>query len=184
MKALLLIDIQQGMDEVDYYGLARNNVDAESNCRKILDFFRAKQLPIYHVKHNSSSLDSPLHPTKKGNAIKSIVKPLESEPLIQKNVNSAFIGTGLKEKLDSKNITEVIIVGMTTNHCISSTARMSENLGFKTTVVSDATAAFDAIGIDGTRYEAELIHLTALASLKDEFAAIVDTKTLIESLQR
>lgn len=183
MKALLLVDIQVGLDELDYYGGARNNVNAESNCRKLLDYFRERNLPIFHIKHNSSKPASPLHHTKPGNAIKPIVQPLKSEPLIQKNVNSAFIGTGLKENLDSKNITEIIIIGMTTNHCISSTARMSENLGFKTTVVSDATAAFDTIGVDGTRYDAELIHLTALANLNEEFATIVDTKTLIEDLK-
>jgi len=182
MKALLLIDIQQGMDEPGYYGYSRNNVEAESNCAKILELFRARQLPIFHIKHNSTSQESPLHPSKKGNAIKAIVQPLDSEPLIQKNVNSAFIGTDLKEKLDSKKITEVIIVGMTTNHCVSSTARMAENLGFNSIVVSDATAAFDTIGFDGTKYDAELIHSTSLASLKDEFATILDTKTLISSL--
>jgi len=182
MKALLLIDIQIGLDELDYYGGARNNLNAESNCRIILDLFRARNLLIYHVMHNSTSPDSPLHPSKPGNVIKPIVQPLHTEPLIQKSVNSAFIGTDLKEKLESENITELIIVGMTTDHCISSTARMAENLGFRTTIVSDATAAFDTIGIDGTLYEAELIHLTALASLKDEFVSIIDTKTLIETL--
>jgi nicotinamidase-related amidase len=182
MTALLLIDIQAGLDQLDYYGGARNNLDAKFNCRKILDFFRDKNFPIFHIQHCSTNPASPLHPTKTGNAIKSIVQPLDSEPLFQKNVNSAFICTELKKRLEAEKIRELIIIGLTTDHCVSSTARMSENLGFKTIVVSDATAAFDTIGIDGTKYEVELIHLTALASLKDEFATIVDTQALIENL--
>ena len=184
MKALLLVDIQVGLDEPGYYGGARNNMEAESNCRKLLDFFRENNLPRYHIQHNSTNPASPLHPSKKGNSIKTLVQPEGSEHLFQKNVNSAFIGTDLKERLHEDNIREVIIVGLTTDHCISCTARMAENLGFKTTVVSDATAAFDTIGIDGTKYEAELIHLTALASLKGEFASIIDTETLITNLSQ
>jgi len=85
MKALLLVDIQIGLDELDYYGGARNNVNAESNCRKLLDYFRKRNLPIFHIKHNSTKPASPLHHTKPGNAIKSIVQPLETEPLIQRS---------------------------------------------------------------------------------------------------
>ena len=110
MKALLLVDIQYGLDELDFYGGSRNNPQAESNCRRILEFFRENGLPIFHVKHNSINPESPLHPSKDGNAIKESVLPQGSEPLFEKNVNSAFIGTDLKEKLDSENIDEVIIL--------------------------------------------------------------------------
>ena len=183
MTALLLVDIQVGLDEYDFYGGERNNPDAESNCKRILDFFRENKLPLIHIQHCSTNPASPLSPEKEGNAIKSIVQPIDAEPVVQKNVHSAFIGTDLKERLETKGVREVIIVGLTTDHCVSTTARMAANLGFQTTVVSDATATFNKIGIDGKNYEAELIHQTALASLKDEFAEIVDTETLMENLK-
>lgn len=58
-------------------------------------------------------------------------------------MNSAFIGTTLKRDLRIDGIDTLVIVGLTTNHCVSTTARMAGSLGFKTFVVSDATAAFD-----------------------------------------
>lgn len=64
MIALLLIDIQQGLQETKYYGTERNNPDAEKNCGRILKSFREKGLPVFHVKHNSTNPKSPLHQGK------------------------------------------------------------------------------------------------------------------------
>ena len=57
---------------------------------------------------------------------------------------------------------------------------MAGNFGFDVLLVSDATAAFDRIGINGELFNAEIIHQTALASLNNEFAKVVDTKKLLE----
>ena len=102
--------------------------------------------------------------------------------IIKKKVNSAFIGTDLKEQLDSLKIKKLVIVGLTTDHCISTTTRMAGNLGFDTFLVSDATATFNKKGLDGQVYSAELIHATALASLNDEFATIVTTVFLKQNV--
>jgi nicotinamidase-related amidase len=112
------------------------------------------------------------------------VKPTEGESIIKKNVNSAFIGTDLKEQLDNNKITKVVIVGLTTDHCVSTTTRMAGNFGYDTFVASDATATFNKKGIGGQLYSAELIHETALASLNNEFATVVTTDELVESLSR
>lgn len=180
--ALLLVDIQKGFDNIDYWGGQRNNPDAERNASSLLTFWRTQQLPIFHIKHCSSNPKSLLHASNKGNDFKDQVKPLGNEPIIKKNVNSAFIGTDLKEQLDQLNIKKLVIVGLTTDHCISTTARMASNLGFDTLIVEDATATFNKKGLDGKNYPAKLIHATALASLSEEFASIVSTKFLIQSI--
>jgi nicotinamidase-related amidase len=97
-------------------------------------------------------------------------------------VNSAFIGTNLKELLDNEKITKLVIVGLTTDHCVSTTARMAGNFGFDTFLVSDATATFNKKGIDGQNFSAELIHETALASLNGEFATVVTTDFLKQNI--
>ena len=66
------------------------------------------------------------------------VQPLPGEVVIQKFVNSAFIGTNLEEQLEDK-CNAVVVVGLTTNHCVETTTRMAGNLGFTTYLVSDAT---------------------------------------------
>lgn len=171
--ALFLIDIQKGFEDIDYWGGQRNNPDAELRASELLKLWRAQGLPIFHIQHCSSNPTSPLHETNVGNAFNDLVAPIASETIIQKNVNSAFIGTTLQAQLDIANITTLIIVGLTTDHCISTTTRMAGNLGYETYIVNDATAAFNKKGFDGKNYTAELIHETALASLHKEFATIV-----------
>lgn len=176
--ALLLIDIQKGFDDVEYWGGQRNNLDAENNAGELLELWRKNKLPIFHIQHCSATPTSLLNESNEGNQFKDVVKPLGEEPIIKKNVNSAFIGTDLKERLDTDQITKLVIVGLTTDHCVSTTTRMAGNFGFDTFLVSDATATFNKKGIDGQNFSAELIHETALASLNGEFAKVVTTDFL------
>ena len=180
--ALILVDVQQGFSETEYFGGNRNNPDAESNMKKILDVWRSQNRPIFHIKHNSTELNSPLRPNQIGNEIQVDVAPQGDEPLIGKTVNSAFIGTDLEQRLHDAGINQVVIVGLTTNHCVSTTTRMAGNLGFDTILIADATATFDRLGFDGTLYPAQLIHDTAIANLHEEFATILNTERLLQSV--
>lgn len=180
--ALLLIDIQKAFDNLDYWGGQRNNPDAENNAAELLAIWRKNQLPVFHVKHCSSNPASLLNETNPGNEFKDLVKPIGEEPVIKKNVNSAFIGTNLKEQLDTAGISKLVIVGLTTDHCVSTTTRMAGNFGYDTFLVSDATATFNKKGLEGQDFSAELIHETALASLNDEFATVVTTEFIKQNL--
>ena len=178
MVALILVDIQEGLDDLDYYGGARNNPNAEENAARILDKFRKRGLLVIHIKNNSQNIESPLHPSKPGNQIKEIVRPDNSEQVIEKWTNSAFIYTDLADFLDENSIKDLIIAGLTTEHCISATARSASDLGFKVTVVSDATAAFNKT-YGGRNFDAETVHQVTLANLSEEFAQIEDTDTIL-----
>ena len=181
--ALILIDIQKGFDNIEYWGGQRNNLNAEENAAELLKLWRENNFPVFHIKHCSSNPASLLHETNAGNEFKELVKPLNNEIVINKNVNSAFIGTDLKEQLENAKITTLVIVGLTTDHCVSTTTRMAGNFGFNTFVVSDATATFNKKGLEGQNYSAEIIHETALASLNDEFATVVTTKFLKQNIK-
>ncbi len=110
--ALLIVDVQQGLDEP--YWRQRNNPNAEQQIKKLLDKWRADKQPIIHIQHCSVDVNSPLHPSKPGNAFKSDTRPQGDEVVFQKKVNSAFIGTNLQAHLRQQGINELVIVRLTT----------------------------------------------------------------------
>ncbi|WP_215225784.1 cysteine hydrolase family protein [Echinicola shivajiensis] len=180
--ALILIDVQKAFLDENYWGGNRNNKNAEIICGKILNKWRELNLPIFHIRHSSTNPDSKLNHQNPGFGFNENVLPKENEPIITKNVNSAFIGTNLKEQLDKFKITSLVIVGITTNHCVSTTTRMAGNFGYDVYLIADATAAFDRIGINGEKYDAELIHLTTLANLNEEFATVWSSEKLMNEI--
>ena len=180
--ALLLVDIQKAFLEKDYPGLIRNNEHAEFICGKILKKWRTLDLPIIHVRHSSTNPDSKLHKSRPGFKFNDYVTPLENEMVLTKEVNSAFIGTNLENILIKSHIDTLVIVGMTTNHCISTTVRMSGNLGFDTYLISDSTACYNTKGMNGEIIDCNTIYNSALASLQEEFATVIDSKELFDNL--
>ena len=177
--ALLLIDVQQGLDQPSLG--QRNNPQAEANMAALLAAWRARRAPIIHVRHCSTEADSPLRPELPGNAFKEEVQPLDGEAVISKTVNSAFIGTDLETRLRSAGISQLVIAGLTTDHCVSATTRMASDLGFDVTLVSDATAAFERVGYDGIHYSAEEIHRVNLVSLDREFCRLRSTADILQA---
>ncbi len=175
--ALLIIDVQEGFDD-PYWG-ERNNLDAEINISKILKYWREQKRPIFHIQHCSLEEESPLRTDKPGVEFKEEVTPLDGELIIKKNVNSAFIGTQLKENLDKSKIKDLVIVGFTTDHCVSTTTRMAGNFGYNVKLVEDATATFSRKGPDGIHYTANEIHKIHLASLDREFCEVIKTESII-----
>ena len=178
--ALLVIDVQQGLDDPKYG--PRSTPEAEAAIARLLGAWRAAGWPVVHIQHLSTSPTSPLRPQSPGVALKPEAQPLPDEPLFQKRVHSAFVGTDLEAYLHEHAITTVVAIGLTTNHCVSTTVRMANNLGFETLVVADATAAHAARGYDGRSFTAEEVHATALASLHGEFATVVTSDEVLAAL--
>jgi nicotinamidase-related amidase len=176
--ALIVVDVQEGL--ADPGGGERNNPQAESNIARLLAAWRNSGRPVRHVVHDSIEPNSLLRPGLPGNAIQAAAAPQPTEPVYRKNVNSAFIGTTLEGDLRQQGIDTLVIVGLTTNHCVSTTVRMAGNLGFTTFVVSDATAAFERPALDGSLRPAEAVHAGALSDLHGEFATVIDTAEVLQ----
>jgi len=178
--ALVIIDVQKGFDDPSWG--SRNNPQAEARIELLLSTWRKNSQPIIHVQHCSLESNSPLRPDQPGNEFKDEARPMAGEKQLTKTVNSAFIGTDLEEYLRSCAIESLVIVGLTTDHCVSTTTRMAGNLGFKVSLVSDATATFDRRGNDGTHYSASDIHNIHLASLDGEFCVVRTTEQVLSEL--
>jgi nicotinamidase-related amidase len=179
-SALLIIDVQQGLDN-PCWG-ERNNPDAETNIAMLLKKWRDHHWPVIHIQHCSTNPISPLRPDLPGNAFKPEALPVAGEPVFRKTVNSAFIGTGLESYLVSAHIRSLVIVGLTTDHCVSTSVRMAANLGFDVFLVRDATATFERWDIDGNHISAHEMQRIHLASLSDEFCRVLTTDEVYDSV--
>jgi len=173
--ALLVIDVQRGMEDPRLG--RRNNPGAEENVAALLAAWRRASLPLFHVRHLSKEPGSPL--VGEGAEFRPAARPLPSEPVIEKDVNSAFIGTDLEARLREGGVGRLVLAGLATDHCVSTTARMAANLGFGVRLVSDATATFDRVGPDGRLHAAEDVHEMALVHLHGEFAEISTTDEVL-----
>ena len=183
--ALLLIDLQQGLSgPADFYGGNRNHPDAEEKAGQLLALWRNRRWPVYHVRHSSTTAGSPLRPDQPGFAFHEAVRPVDGEPVITKSVNSAFIGTDLLHQLRSAGVETLVVAGLTTQHCVSTSVRMAGNLGFRTYLIEDATAAFPATTPGGETFDADLVHKIALAELHGEFATVVSSDAMLQHLAR
>lgn len=177
--ALLIIDVQNAF--LDSKWGSRNNPDAERNMKALLAKWRKREYEVIFIQHISKNPLSLFYVDSESCKINDLVKPLEGEKVITKEVNSAFIETSLENYLNDLGIKKVVITGLTTPHCVSTTARMSGNLGFETYLLSDATAAFALTDHQGHYVDAQTVHDVSLATIHDEFANVITTKEFIES---
>src|SRR5450432_4667549 len=89
--ALVIIDVQNAIDHPDWtrHG-PRNNPEAEAHMAQLLNEWRRRPLPIYHVRHDSVEPGSHYPPGQTGNQFKPVVNPHPGEKIIAKRTNSAF----------------------------------------------------------------------------------------------
>jgi nicotinamidase-related amidase len=173
-NALLpLIDLQKAVDHPDWG--TRNNPQAEANVARLLAHWRERRWPVWHVRHNSMEADSHYRPGQPGHDFKPEAMPLSGEPVIAKTTNSAFIGTGLEEKLRAAGHTSLVIAGVITNNSVEATVRMAGNLGFDTYLVADACFTFGRKDWNGVMRSADDVHALSLANLDREYCKVIDT---------
>lgn len=177
LPTLLVVDVQRAFDDPAWG--ERNNPDAEARVQELLTAWREIGAPVLHVRHESTAPSGLFRRDTSAFEFKPEAQPLPSEPVLEKHVNSAFIGTDLEERLRAAGVSDLVVAGLTTDHCCSTTARMASNLGFATWFVADATATY-ARG----DFDAETMHRTALASLDEEFARVLTTAEAIAELRR
>ncbi|MEL6985628.1 MAG: isochorismatase family protein, partial [Actinomycetota bacterium] len=176
--ALLLIDVQVGVDVLEHWGGPtgrRNNAGAEAVMADLLQGWRGAGAPIGFSRHDSREAASPLKLSLPTGAFKPGFEPDpdRGEMVVTKDVNSAFIGTDLEIQLRRRHIDRVVIVGFFTNMCVETTTRMANNLGFDTYLVPDGCATTNRVGPDGVDHDPEVVHQMSVANLNGEFCTAI-----------
>ncbi len=173
-RGLLIVDVQN-----DYFsGGAMELVgmeDAASQCRKLLDDFRAAQLPIFHIQHLSTRPGAGFFvPDTPGCEIHDSMQPLAGEALVTKHYPSAFRETDLQQLLQMADIDELVICGAMSHMCIDTTVRAAFDLGYRCQLLADACATRD-LEFDGRTISAADVQGAFMAALGMPFAQISST---------
>ena len=176
---LIIIDVQEAIDDPRWG--PRNNPLAEANIAALIAAWRAEQLPLVHIRHDSVDPASPYAPHGPGHGFKLCAVPLAGERVVGKNANSAFVGTALESMLDELGATTLVLCGVLTPNSVEATARHAGNLGYQAFVVADACWAVDKVDLRGKRWPAEDVHALSLAHLEGEYATIVDVGTALRA---
>lgn len=126
---LIAIDMQRAFDMP---GRPRRwNNDLDSNGLQVLAAWRARRLPIIQFRNDDPDPRSWSHADHPGCAFRPGFEPLPGEGLVVKSVNSAFIGTDLDLRLRRLDAAGIVLFGMRTDMCVSSTARTGSNIGWE-----------------------------------------------------
>lgn len=178
--ALIIIDMQKGMSWPSSGD--RNNPQAEENILRLLTAWRIAKAPVVFVRHLSRTVGSPFWPGQEGADFQSSLVPLPSDHVVEKNVPDALINSGLERWLRVREVVEVVVVGVSTNNSVEATSRTAGNLGFRTTVISDATFAFSKNDYDGVPRQASEVHAMALSNLDGEYARVATMELVLNEL--
>lgn len=178
-QALIIIDIQNDYFENGALELV-NPIEASLNAGKVLEHFRATNLPVAHIQHLSA--DPEAFPVfvegTPGVETHENVKPLPGEKVFQKYYPNSFRETGLLEYLKENDVTEVVITGMMTHMCVDATTRAAFDFGYKCTVIGDSCASKD-LEINGKTVAADDVHHAFLAALAFFYAEIKSTEEFL-----
>jgi nicotinamidase-related amidase len=166
--ALLLIDIQ------DFYFPGgkmqlENPEQAGMNAGLVLDQFRNKEYPVYHVRHNFEP----------GGDIHQYVEPQEGEKVFSKDQVNSFLGTGLLESLQADSVTDLVLCGMQTHMCLEAAVRAAHDFGFDCTVIQDACAT-RPLQYNDLIIPAKNVHYSTIQTLQGSYAEVFSTEDFLE----
>ncbi|WP_217077762.1 cysteine hydrolase family protein [Clostridium baratii] len=137
-KALLVVDVQTALVLEKPFAVE----EVISNIKSLLKICRENDVEIIYVRHNGE-VGTELEANTDGWSIYNEIKPIGNEKIINKNFNSAFRGTELKEYLDKKGIKELILTGIQTEYCIDATCKVAFEYEFKVIIPEMTNTTFD-----------------------------------------
>ncbi|MGD0855462.1 MAG: cysteine hydrolase family protein [Dehalococcoidia bacterium] len=142
--AILIVDVQVALFAREKFD-GKKIYNAEQllkNIQTLTQKARAANIPIVYLQYTGSD-DSLMGKGKPLWEIHPQIKSQEHDIVICKSHADSFYNTTLHEKLQSMNITKLIIMGLQTEYCVDTTCRRAFSLGYKTILVSDGHSTYD-----------------------------------------
>jgi nicotinamidase-related amidase len=175
--ALVLIDLQN-----DYFpGGAMELVGPEAavaQARILLQAFRARALPIFHIQHIAKRPGATFFlPRTTGVNFHAAVEPSAGEAVVTKHFPSGFRETTLLENLQAARASRLVLAGMMTHMCVDTTVRAACDLGFECLLAHDGCAT-KALQFSGRQIDAQQVQLAYLAALNGAFAKVQPAQTI------
>ena len=169
---LILVDIQN-----DYFPDGKMELDgmaaATENAGKLLEWFRDKSWPIFHIQHISNYKGATFFlPDTQGMDLHQRIAPLPEETIIQKHFPNSFRDTALLDALKAAGVEQVVICGALSHMCIDATTRASADLGFACVLIHDACATRD-LEFGGKTVRAADVHASFMAALGSAYAEVM-----------
>ncbi|MHB8131514.1 MAG: cysteine hydrolase family protein [Mobilitalea sp.] len=135
---LLVVDVQTALMVEHPY----NEKKVIENIKKLISVSRRKGLEVIYVRHEDG-IGEDLEQNSDGWQIYDEIAPEPREMIFDKQFNSAFIKTGLKQYLNNKEIINIILVGLQTDYCIDATCKAAFEHGFKVVIPKETNTTFD-----------------------------------------
>ncbi|KPI40407.1 Peroxyureidoacrylate/ureidoacrylate amidohydrolase RutB [Cyphellophora attinorum] len=190
--ALVIIDMQNGFCHTDgsfaKMGITTDPAAIIPHINRLRSAFHAANMPVFFVRTAYNADYSNRRPHDRGDSVERLagllrgswdaemideLRPGAGEEVIDKNRNSAFLGTcDLHKILKERGVNHLIMTGVGTDVCVESTARDAYQMDYHVTVVSDAT---------WTCTEAD--HLAALHALR-LFGGSASTSEVVVALEK
>ncbi|MCQ8771866.1 isochorismatase family protein [Streptomyces telluris] len=146
---------------------------------RLLERARAAGIPVVHVI-NDGGENTPYDIRARIGAISDEVAPVDGEAVVVKQFPDSFHLTDLEKTLTGLGAApgsgkDLVIGGFMTHMCVSCTAQGAFNLGYRPTVVAEATATRALTAPDGTVLPAAALQTAALTTITDLFGVVVPT---------
>ncbi|MFE4308021.1 isochorismatase family protein [Streptomyces sp. NPDC056891] len=142
---------------------------------RLLAAARAAGAPVVHVV-NDGGEGTPYDIRAEIGAISDEVAPIEGEKVVVKQFPDAFHATDLEETLKDLGVTgDLVVAGFMTHMCVLFTAQGAFNLGYRPTVVAEATATRSLEAPDGTVTASEALQAASLTTVTDLFGTVART---------
>lgn len=146
---------------------------------RLLERARAAGIPVVHVV-NDGGEGSPYDIRAGIGAVSDEVAPADGEPVVVKQYPDSFHATVLEKTLRDLGVVpeagaSLVLAGFMTHMCVSHTAQGAFHLGYRPTVVADATATRALPAPDGSVLTAAALQTAALTTVTDLFGTVVPT---------